>query len=72
MSADPTRLGQYLEDLDFPVARHHLIRHARERGADEESLNVLRRLPDIEYQSRIEVGNFLGLREGAPRVQAPL
>jgi Protein of unknown function (DUF2795) len=72
MSAEPASLERHLEDLDFPAARHHLIAHARKRGADEASLGVLLRLPDIEYQSRIEVENFLGLREGAARVQAPL
>lgn len=55
-------MKKYLDGLEFPVTRREVIRHARDRKADEKLLNVLGDLPDIEFQARNEVTNRLGLR----------
>jgi hypothetical protein len=62
MSADQPSVKRYLEGLDFPVTRREVIRHARDRNADEKLLSALDNLPDIEFQGPSEVTNRLGLR----------
>lgn len=52
----------YLDDLEFPVSRHEVICHARTRSADEDVVGILQTLPDIEFTSRGELVNRLGLR----------
>ncbi|MEU1810662.1 DUF2795 domain-containing protein [Micromonospora aurantiaca (nom. illeg.)] len=60
MTATPQDITSYLDDLELPVHRHDLIRHARTRNAGQETIARLRALPDIRFTTRSGLVNRLG------------
>jgi Protein of unknown function (DUF2795) len=60
MTANPLRLQDYLDGLDYPVSKEDLIRRAQESGADTEALQTLRSLPPEQFNSPMEIGEALG------------
>lgn len=62
------QMERYVEGLTFPASRDDLVRQASERGADEQVVNTLRKLPDIEYDGPNAVSNALsGTSDAMPR-----
>lgn len=62
----PTRnLAQSLEGIDFPVNKQSLIEYARNKGAKEEIVNQLNRMPEAEYTSMADVFKGFGMKEGS-------
>ena len=51
----PFRVQKYLAGLRYPAHRDQAVQRARERGADEEIVNVLLGLPDRPYESPISL-----------------
>ncbi len=45
-----------LDDLDYPVSKEDVVRHAESRGAPEPVVRALRGLPLGDYGSRAELG----------------
>ena len=62
MNADQPSVRRHLDGLKFPVTRREVIRHARDRHAEEPLLSLLHNLPDIEFRTRNDLTNRLGLR----------
>ena len=56
----PFRLQKYLAGLRYPARKHDAVHRALERGADEQVLGVLRRLPDRWYPSPVELSREVG------------
>lgn len=51
-AADITR---HLKGMNFPAMKEDLIRHARQKGADQDVMDRLERLVDREYDSMADV-----------------
>jgi Protein of unknown function (DUF2795) len=43
-------MQKFLAGVDYPVRRDELVSHAKSRGADEKVLDLLKRIPDREYE----------------------
>lgn len=52
---NPAQLQKYLGGLDYPVDKDQLISHAQARGAQDEELDALRRLPMQRFNNANEV-----------------
>jgi hypothetical protein len=52
---DELRVADALQGADFPADRAALISYAGTRGANEETLQALRALPETQFQSRQQV-----------------
>mgnify|MGYP006295360043 CR=1 FL=1 len=52
-------LEEALSGIDYPASRDALIRHARDRGADE-SADIVQELPDREYRDAADVARAFG------------
>jgi hypothetical protein len=52
---DDLRVAKALQGADFPADRADLLTYAQTRGADEETLQALREVPDERYGSMQEV-----------------
>jgi len=48
-------LAKQFQGIDFPVNKQDLIEHAREKGAEENVMNMLEQLEDREYNSMKDV-----------------
>jgi Protein of unknown function (DUF2795) len=46
---NPIQLQKHLSGVDYPAKRDDLINAARDQGADEETIKVLQKIPDQEY-----------------------
>ena len=51
----PANVAQYLSGIDFPCQKNDLAQHARQNGAGDEVLEVLRALPEHEYNNMADV-----------------
>ena len=60
----PIAIAKALKGMSFPASRKRLEEHARGRGADQGTLEVLGRLPDREYQNVADVEKGVGDVEG--------
>ena len=52
-----------LNDLDYPAAKEHIVRHAESRGASDDVLRALRALPLGDYASRDELARSVDTME---------
>ncbi|MBW0101657.1 DUF2795 domain-containing protein [Pseudonocardia sp. KRD291] len=52
---DDLRVDKALQGADFPADRRTLLTYAQERGADEETLEAMRALPERTYARASEV-----------------
>lgn len=56
----PAEVQEHLEGVDYPVEKQDLIRHAQDQNAPEEVMKVLRRIPEQQYDSPVDVSKALG------------
>jgi hypothetical protein len=56
---NPVRLQKYLGGVDYPAGKEQLIRKAEENGADEQVVDLLRRLPERTYDGPSGVSKAL-------------
>ena len=52
---NPIELQKALGGMDYPASKENLVKHAEEKGADEEVLSYLRDLPDRNYETPADV-----------------
>lgn len=48
-------LAEYLEGIHFPAIKQQLLEWAEENGAPEETLDLIRKLPNRQYVSMADV-----------------
>ncbi|AXB42386.1 DUF2795 domain-containing protein [Amycolatopsis albispora] len=48
--ANPIEVQRHLSGVDYPARRDDLVEAAKSNGADEGTLDLLRKLPDREYE----------------------
>ncbi|RCG25336.1 DUF2795 domain-containing protein [Sphaerisporangium album] len=46
---DFIHVQKYLSGVDYPASKQELVEHAKKKGADEQAMKALERLPDREY-----------------------
>jgi hypothetical protein len=56
---NPVELHKYLQKIDYPVNKEHLITHARQQGANEKVLSALSKLADKTYETPALVSQAL-------------
>jgi hypothetical protein len=61
--ANPIEVQKYLSGVDYPAARDDLVRAAESNGADSDTLDKLRGLPDRSYEGPSGVSKDIS-REG--------
>jgi hypothetical protein len=49
MARDFIEVQKYLSGMDYPASKEQLVEHAKSKGASEEILDELNRIPDDEY-----------------------
>ncbi|MGW3966148.1 DUF2795 domain-containing protein [Amycolatopsis sp. NPDC005003] len=57
---NPIELQKYLSGVDYPANRDDLVRAAEKNGADSDTLDVVRRLPDRTYEGPSGVSKEIG------------
>ncbi|MDP8957931.1 MAG: DUF2795 domain-containing protein [Actinomycetota bacterium] len=56
----PIDVQKSLQGVDYPAGKDDLVRHAEQQGADANVLEVLRKLPDRQYEGPSGVSKELG------------
>lgn len=60
MAVNPVQLQKYLGGIDYPVSKDELVRHAKEKGADQEAQKTLESLPMDRFNSPNDVSEAVG------------
>ncbi len=58
--ANPIQLQKFLKGINYPAKKDMLLRHAKERGADENVLYTLEKLPDKNYDGPTGIAKEIG------------
>lgn len=56
----PANVTHHLQGMDFPANRADLEKCAKDNGADNEVMDVIRQMPDDEYGSMADVTKAVG------------
>ncbi len=56
----PATIAKFLGGTDFPCSKSDLITHASNKGAPDEIIDVLNKLPDTTYNSMADVMSGVG------------
>ena len=56
----PFRIQKFLGGLRYPARKSQVLERARQRGADEDVMAALRRLPDRAWDSPISLSRDVG------------
>ncbi len=57
---NPIQVQKFLGGIDYPTDKATLVRHAKEKGADENVLNALNQMADRKFNSPNDVSEELG------------
>jgi hypothetical protein len=57
---NPIQVQKYLSGVDYPVKRDQLVSTAERNGADKQTLEFLRSLPDRTYEGPSGVSKEIG------------
>jgi hypothetical protein len=60
MNIDPGMVNQLLGALPYPIDKNKLIQLAQQRGANNQIIGILQRLPDKSFNSPQDIQNALG------------
>jgi hypothetical protein len=60
MTPTPFRVQKYLGGVRYPARKHEVLERARLKGADDQVLAALRRLPELEFESPIALSCAVG------------
>jgi hypothetical protein len=56
----PANITHHLKGTDFPATRADLEKNAKQNGAENDVLDVIRQMPDQEYGSMADVTKGVG------------
>ena len=56
----PANVTHPLSGIDFPASRSDLEKHAKDNGAENDVLDIIRQMPDQEYGSMADVTKGVG------------
>ncbi len=52
---DTESVERYISEASYPINRSNLLQYAEDQGASREAMNILRKIPDMEYESPDDV-----------------
>ena len=52
---NPIELQKALGGVDYPASKEDLVKHAEDKGADDDVLSFLRNVPDRNYETPADV-----------------
>lgn len=58
--SNPVNIQKHLAGVDYPASKEDLMDAAENNNADESVLNMLRMLPEKDYESPMDVNEALG------------
>ncbi|MBU3059186.1 MULTISPECIES: DUF2795 domain-containing protein [Pseudomonas] len=58
--SSPANVSQYLKGVGFPATKQRLLEQAERNGAQDEVLNVLRKMPEAQYDDMAGVMKGFG------------
>jgi hypothetical protein len=56
----PANVAHHLSGIDFPASKQDLVKHAKEKNADQEVIQVLDQMPDQDYGGMADVMKGVG------------
>jgi hypothetical protein len=59
MNINPDQIRQLIGDVKFPVGKSNLVQMAQQKGANDQVIGVLQRLPDKTFNSLQDIQNAL-------------
>jgi hypothetical protein len=60
MGISAADLQHYLKDINYPVNKGDLIKHAKQHGANDEVVTLLSKFPEQQYNVPTDVSRALG------------
>jgi hypothetical protein len=60
MNLTPFRIQKFLGGLRYPARKGEVLERARQRGADEQVMAALERLPDVAWDSPVSLSRQVG------------
>lgn len=60
MLVSPVEVQKALKDINYPVHKKELIKHAKKHDASDKVIKVLEELPDKEYINAADVSKGFG------------
>ena len=57
---NPVQVQKFLGGIDYPCSKQDLVDTAKDQGADERVMNVLKKLPDRKYDAPTDVTKEIG------------
>ena len=58
--ANPAEVERYLRDVNYPVSKQDLIKHAQQQGASNDVIEVLRNMRDQQFNTSMDVNKAVG------------
>jgi len=58
--ANPIEVEKSLKGIDFPAKKQDLLRHAQQRGANQEVLETIENLPEENFNNAADVAKAIG------------
>jgi trehalose-6-phosphatase len=59
--ANPIQVQKFLSGMDYPATKDEIVKHAKSRGADDNILDTLERLPDDDnFETPADVSKAIG------------
>lgn len=58
--ANPVEVEKSLKGIDFPAKKEDLVKHAQQRGADQNVLETIKSLPEEEFRNAADVAKAIG------------
>ncbi len=59
-SVSPAYIQKFLAGMDYPASRQEIVEHAKKNNADQDVINILRAIPDQQYNSAVDVSKGIG------------
>jgi hypothetical protein len=58
--ANPMEVEKSLKGIDFPAKKEDLVKHAKQRGADQRVLETIQNLPKEDFFTAADVTKAIG------------
>ncbi len=59
-SVNPVQVQKFLGGIDYPCSKQDLLKTAKDQGADDRVINLLKALPDKKYDAPTDVTKEIG------------
>lgn len=57
---NPIQIQKHLRGMDYPASKADVLRALEQNGADDETRNTLKQLPDETYETPADVSKAIG------------